>query len=877
MAETEGRRERDLDLVEEFETVRAVTSDGRSVRIPKSKIGGSIEVATENVLGGIKASPKSDTDTKEVKIDPATGRLYVQEGEGTPPDDEDITVAEIEGVGKLQFNDKAYNASSYSGLGRTYLRKNMVNGKNVLTQAMFTNDDGSVRSNTRYIIQYDYDLNGDTISIPEGCVLDFEGGSIKGDGFVLKNYIVYGAQIGLIPNNESYSKHNANKIVEVLNLGAKLIIDNIYYIESTDTIVNHVNIQGINRETSKLIVTNFGSQGVFVINNSVDLIRVSNLSIDTTASKGYMNFNRLFNIKSGATPNLMCLLFDNLKVSGVRLITFNVPDVDMSTWGIDEIHFSDIDADNIDSLALMNNLPYNLFVIERVRVFNFYKTIISAGTTNEYSNQSSLYANKVIIRDCYIENDYISTEIISYLTLAVIEAVECHYYNNIAKNIVCTNNTPTYDSYLTCDVLYYINNTSINVVGLETGGNVDIYKCKMTVGKKSRTVRHIAHNSYLLQKSYFEDNNISDLKWKVKLGNFQSNINVVEFIGNIVNIELGVFSFGNFIVNSESVIISDNTIKAIDGTTASGSSLVSLAKNSSIDIINNKFNLGHITNSNQCPVIFRQIYNIEGVSVRILNNVMSNCDMFSQWEEQNVNYSIYKQYIELWEVSSNCFSYYNSTRNNVYKFHEGKMIGSDNRDYPITLTNTYSITDTTMKGEFRFYLQKYGDYVEGRSNTYQYVGKFPVKDRFENFVIQLTYEDSVLVKTKYENSFGFKEEYNNQDFTSAKRVYISDSFVLYMTKTSTMILASFNTDSKFTLNYVDSHTNLNNYFIVRGGLWTDKPTSTYVNLKPHFGQSYLCTDKSSAESENQGLMIYYKGVDSSGKDVWIDSLGRIVI
>ena len=35
------------------------------------------------------------------------------------------------------------------------------------------------KENTHYIIQYDYDLNNAQITIPEGCVLDFQGGSFN--------------------------------------------------------------------------------------------------------------------------------------------------------------------------------------------------------------------------------------------------------------------------------------------------------------------------------------------------------------------------------------------------------------------------------------------------------------------------------------------------------------------------------------------------------------------------------------------------------------------------------------------------------------------------------------------------------------------------
>lgn len=85
------------------------------------------------------------------------------------PDEEDITVVDE----KLKFKDKPYSAATFSGLGRVYLRKNIVGNKNVLTQDMIN------QPNTIYHIQYDYDLNGATIIIPDNCMLQFDGGTIK--------------------------------------------------------------------------------------------------------------------------------------------------------------------------------------------------------------------------------------------------------------------------------------------------------------------------------------------------------------------------------------------------------------------------------------------------------------------------------------------------------------------------------------------------------------------------------------------------------------------------------------------------------------------------------------------------------------------------
>lgn len=110
-------------------------------------------------------------------------------------DSEDIT-ATVDNLNQtsLTFADKNYNTADYSGLGRVYLRKNIqtaVNpdtgitySTNLLTQAMLS------KENTIYIIQYDYNLNKQAITIPEGCVLLFEGGSVSNGTLIGTNTII---------------------------------------------------------------------------------------------------------------------------------------------------------------------------------------------------------------------------------------------------------------------------------------------------------------------------------------------------------------------------------------------------------------------------------------------------------------------------------------------------------------------------------------------------------------------------------------------------------------------------------------------------------------------------------------------------------------
>lgn len=129
-------------------------------------------------------------------IDSTTGK-FREFIEGVLPDEEDITSNNDD---KLKFADRKYNPEKFSGKGYKILRKNIQDGKNVLSQSMIN------QQNTVYEIRYDYDLNDQEITIPEGSTLKFEGGSlsngtincndtiIKGDAYqIFSNVIINGS------------------------------------------------------------------------------------------------------------------------------------------------------------------------------------------------------------------------------------------------------------------------------------------------------------------------------------------------------------------------------------------------------------------------------------------------------------------------------------------------------------------------------------------------------------------------------------------------------------------------------------------------------------------------------------------------------------
>lgn len=91
-------------------------------------------------------------------------------------DEEDLTEVD----NKIKFKDNIYNPDEFSGLGLVYVRKYISNGKNLIYQDIFKYE------NTIYVIKYDFDLDGNTITLPNNCILYFQGGSIK-NGYIKLN------------------------------------------------------------------------------------------------------------------------------------------------------------------------------------------------------------------------------------------------------------------------------------------------------------------------------------------------------------------------------------------------------------------------------------------------------------------------------------------------------------------------------------------------------------------------------------------------------------------------------------------------------------------------------------------------------------------
>lgn len=64
------------------------------------------------------------------------------------------------------------------------LKPNVQDNRNVLTQEMMST------GNTKYVIQWNYDLQGETINVPAGCIIEFNGGTVYNGTIIGNNTIL---------------------------------------------------------------------------------------------------------------------------------------------------------------------------------------------------------------------------------------------------------------------------------------------------------------------------------------------------------------------------------------------------------------------------------------------------------------------------------------------------------------------------------------------------------------------------------------------------------------------------------------------------------------------------------------------------------------
>ena len=446
------------------------------------------------------------------------------------PDDEDLE--EVNSV--IRFKDRKYNAGLASGKGYKILRKNWtrvgIKMVNVLTQNMIN------EPNTIYEIRYDFDLNEQEITIPEGCVLKFNGGSLNNgviDGKIENKYI-YPEWFGIKPNDTK--KDIAWLILYCSSNNKNLILDKgVYYCSQICTkTTNKWSIKGqstpYNKNTiiapfedNQRYIIKLGGESNFEKPTNIDnnyltqYVTIEGVTFSTNYGHKLKEFITEYNGETYYTYG--CLIVEwcsNLRLD-IKFDAVSCPSIyiansweiymdylviygswtDMNTPAIEfGIIYNDVINSNISALTI-NLLGGEIIRGPLIESHSLSVVDITINTINvERNTFNSLNGNKNSI----IENDKVQKDVInnirnSFIKLPLIKGtIGSMIINNLQLNnfsvSIYKDNNGTY-----IDELF--NLTSASCIAINTINLSPFYLLYCEIGKNSSNIGSIKLNNII--------------------------------------------------------------------------------------------------------------------------------------------------------------------------------------------------------------------------------------------------------------------------------------------------------------------------------------------------------------------------------------------
>ena len=496
-------------------------------------------------------------------------------------DSEDIT-ATVDNLNQtsLTFADKNYNTTDYSGLGRVYLRKNIqtvVNpntgitySTNLLTQQMLN------KENTIYVLQYDYNLNGQTITIPSGCVLLFEGGSISNGTLKGSSTIILGETNHIFINLNVLGTWGNSFKLSYFNK-PELNYDSFIDIQK--------GINAIANTPNKFIIDIdcWGSSFVFVPSNTHILI---NSTITKTAPEGGFSVSPK-NADTGGFDSIK-----NVIIEGDGILDQNTRNTnDVSASFIKCYHASNITIKNLTFKDSANYHYIELGAVDRVLIdgcsFLGHRYITDPSLPAkqhrgeciqiEYTEADSqeikrdyLECRNVSITNCLFDGMYHFENNQKVYDTYNKTAIGCHsdtvdgVERNPHLNITISNNTFENIQDLCIGARYmnnskFVNNKAFNLKGMFIGGafaNPDLLKTYYNFDNSVISGNEVYYDATLTE--IVEISAISDITRKVKgaIELYGCNNTIIED-NSIYNSPIHVL----YIANSPNTTIKGNTFE----------------------------------------------------------------------------------------------------------------------------------------------------------------------------------------------------------------------------------------------------------------------------------------------------------------------------
>lgn len=344
------------------------------------------------------------------------------------------------------------------GINKVVLKKNIVNGKNILTQEMIN------KPNTIYEIRYDFDLGNANVLIPSNCVLKFNGGCLENGAIIGQNTVVFAeAQntlfssvdiLGTWNNKISYPNwfinvSNAKVIEYSIIIADSVQIDGSYLLDDAINIEKSIRIFGNGRLSFSENVgggVSLNKSGCIYIKSSnvcIDGLSFDSLNVGDSENIGAS----IIDILGDANNKLSNIIIKNCKFyGGENAITANYcVDSVFKNNNAKNITYSGIGIHSSEKITIDGNTFENIN-INKYRI-NSYGICITYHSGGNPVSKDVVCVNNIVLNNPYWEgldthggeNIIFSNNVCRNCYVGI--AAVSNDTERIIKNVIISNNT----------------------------------------------------------------------------------------------------------------------------------------------------------------------------------------------------------------------------------------------------------------------------------------------------------------------------------------------------------------------------------------------------------------------------------------------------
>lgn len=414
------------------------------------------------------------------------------------------------------------------------LKKNLVNGVNTLTQEMMANQ------NIKYVIKYDYVL-GENITVPDNCILEFDGGSILGTH--------------TLTGNNTDIKGNINNIFDTITIDGTWIVSEISTLmfkdlSATNAIQNLFALQNENKYNKirveegvyKVRAPYASWSGIIKLKNNTDLILNGTIQLETNnldiyqilyvgsnvniIGSGKIIGDRDTNTATGEHGHGIAILGKNVSVKNIEIskcfgdgiFIFNTP----KNVEIDNCIIHDCRRQGISIIQASN------VKISNTEIYNINGTAPGAAIDLEPNEKTQVIQN-IIIENCYFHD--------------CLKGIRVY---DILNNLSIVNNRITNVSPIS--ITRNIQPTTLRSKNIKISENTFIGGTGLTLDYIENAI--ISNNNIILDTESSDEKTIG--------GIYIANTNTLSIENNVIDLKNNVLSFN---LNS-TLVITKNTIKS---------------------------------------------------------------------------------------------------------------------------------------------------------------------------------------------------------------------------------------------------------------------------------------------------------------------------